>query len=153
MSAAKVPQTLDLFLCIVRRLKVRRVAERDHLVPHFVSRQCLEQTHASVVGAAAATERVVFGVPRQLDHVLGQIDRIVHSTDIVQVANQPFVVVSEIVNLVRQNLIAHHVSMIDSGRCLLLPNGVLIAFQSRVNVPRHVPQVGNTGRRLTAQGG
>ena len=82
---------------------------------------------------------------RQLDHVLGQGDGVVHATEIVEVAREPFVVVSEVVNLVRHHAVAHHVGVVDPGAGFLLPGSVLVTLKFGIGVAGHVPHVGNTG--------
>ena len=86
----------------------------------------------------------------QFEHILGQAQRVADSADIKQVAAQPFVVVCEVVNLVGEHSISHHVCMVDPGGGLLLKTGVLIPLQFRVDVPRHVPHVGDPRSRLSA---
>ena len=49
-------------------------------------------------------------------------------TQIDPVAAEPLVVVGVVVDLVRKQAMLHHVGMIDAGRCLLMPGGVLEAL-------------------------
>ena len=82
---------------------------------------------------------------RQLDHVLGQGDGVVHAAEVVEVAREPFVVVGEVVNLIRHHAVAHHVGVVDPGAGFLLPGGVLIALELGIGVAGHVPHVGDAG--------
>ena len=82
---------------------------------------------------------------RQFDHILCQIDGFSNPPRQHQVPNQPLVVVSVVVDLVRHDLIAHHVGMVDARGRFLLPRGVRITMESRVRVAWHVPHVSNTG--------
>ena len=92
-------------------------------------------------------------MPRLLDHVLREGHGVVRAADVDQVADQPLGVVRVVVNLIRQHAVVHHVRMIDAGRRLLLPGGVRIALQIRIDVARHVPHVGDLRRRLATQRG
>ena len=86
----------------------------------------------------------------QFDHVLGQIDRFANATDKDQIANEPFVVVSIVVDLVRHDLIANHMRVIDTCRRFLLPGSVSITMQATVSMTRHVPHVSNARCALAA---
>ena len=89
----------------------------------------------------------------QLEHILGQADRFASTSHVEQVATEPFVVVSEVVDLVWQHAISHHVGVVDPGRGFLLKAGILVPFQSRINVPGHVPHVGDSRGGLSTAGG
>ena len=82
---------------------------------------------------------------RQLDHVSGERHGIVGTAKVVEVAREPLVVVGEVMNLVRQHTVAHHVGMVHPGAGLLLPGGVVVALELRVNVAGHVPHVRDAG--------
>ena len=90
-------------------------------------------------------------MPRQIEHVLRQFDRVMNPADRIQIANQPFVVVRVVVNLVGQHAVANHVGMVHAGRGFLLPGGVGVAVQVGEDVAGHVPHVGDAGSRLPAQ--
>ena len=89
----------------------------------------------------------------KLDHVLCQLDRVINPPNKDQVANQPFVVVSEIANLIRHDTITHHVGVVDAGGSLLLVDRILVPFQSRINMSGHVPHVSNARCRNSASRG
>ena len=148
-----MPLTFDLFVEVVGWLEVRGPGQGDHLVPHLVGVERLEQPHASVTRTAGLLHRVVFRVPGQFEHVLGQADRFAGPSHVEQVATEPFVVVSEVVDLVWQHAISHHVGVVDPGRGFLLKAGILVPFQSRINVPGHVPHVGDSRGGLSTAGG
>ena len=144
----------DLLFREARRLEIHGVAQGDQLVRLLVLLEHLEQTRSPVrCTSAAFLQRVVLRVPRQLDHVLGQRDGVVDPTDMDEVANQPLVVVREVVNLIGHDPVAHHLGMIDAGGSLLLPGGIGVSMQARENMPRHVPHVRDARGRLTQQGG
>ena len=82
---------------------------------------------------------------RQLDHVSGERHGVVGTAKVVEVAREPLVVVGEVVDLVRQHAVAHHVGVIDPGAGLLLPGGVVVALELRVDVAGHVPHVCDAG--------
>ena len=67
------------------------------------------------------------------------------------VVDQPAVVVGVIVGPVWHHAIPHHVVVIDSCGCLLLPGSVSIPLHSGVCVPGHMPHVRDPGSRLPAQ--
>ena len=91
---------------------------------------------------------------RQLDHVLRQVHRAPHRADVVQVADEPFVVVREVVDLIGQNVVAHHVGVIHACAGFLLPRGIGVTLQRRVGVTAHVPHMRNAGRgRPAVRGG
>ena len=162
MRRADGGQALGLFLRDGGWLEVNRLRGADDLLPHLVAQQGLEQAHAAVAGAATLAvlgglarlgQGVVFRVARQLDHVSGERRGVVGTTKVVEVAREPLVVVGEVVDLVRQHAVAHHVGVIDPGAGLLLPGGVVVALELRVDVAGHVPHVRDAGRALPATGG
>ena len=91
-------------------------------------------------------------MPRQFDHVFGQGDGLLHPATVKQVRAEPLIVVSEIMNLIRQNPRCLHISVVRAGRCLLLPGGIVVALELAVNVAGHVPHVRNARRGLAAPG-
>ena len=60
---------------------------------------------------------------------LRQVDRFGHTAQMIEGAHEPLVVVREIVDLIRHDLVADLVGVIDPGRGLLLPDGVGVALQ------------------------
>ena len=66
------------------------------------------------------------------------------ASNVEQIADQPLVIVSIVVDLVGQDSVTHHVRMINAGRGLLLPGCILVAMEFRVDVPGHVPHVCDT---------
>ena len=112
----------------------------------------LDAVGGNLVGRAEISgERVVFRMARKLDQVLGEVDAFTHAAEVTQIPNQPLVVVSVIMNLIRQHAIAHQVRVIHAGRCLLLPRRVGEAIQLRIDMPRHVPHVRDARRALAAE--
>ena len=73
-----------------------------------------------------------------------------HASGVAEVSSEPFVVVGKIVDAVGHHTVAHHVSMVHAGAGFLMPCGVVIAFEARENVTRHVPHVSNTRCGLAA---
>ena len=62
---------------------------------------------------------------RQRDEIARLVDCVVDSSKMEQVSDKPFVIVCKVVDLVGHQLRSCHVGVIDSGRSLLLPGGVL----------------------------
>ena len=90
---------------------------------------------------------------RELDHIAREFYGITGTTKVVEVADEPFVVMGEIVDLIGHDTVAHHVRMIDTGTCLLLPGGVMVTLKLRINVPGHMPHMGDARRTLSTQSG
>ena len=63
----------------------------------------------------------------------------------IEIADEPLVIVGEIVDLVGHDPVADEMGVIDPGRGLLLPGGVGVALQLRIGVAGHVPHVGDAG--------
>jgi hypothetical protein len=61
-----------------------------------------------------------------------------------KVSTEPLVVMSKIMYLVRHDSIAHHIGMINTGRSLLLIDGIVVELFLGIYVTRHMPEVGNT---------
>ena len=105
MRRADSGQALGLFLRDGGWIEVNRLRGADDFLPHLVAQQGLEQAHPAVAGAAALAvlggrvrlgQGVVFRVARQLDHVAGERDGVVGPAKVVEVADEPFVVVGEV---------------------------------------------------------
>ena len=165
-------QTPHLLVRNIRRLQIQRVPQRDGLIPKLIATEQADQARSSMSSAAGAAlirldavgrnlvgraeisgKRVVFRMARQLDQILGEVDAFTHAAEVTQIPNQPLVVVSVIMNLIRQHAVAHQVRVIHPGRRLLLPRRVGKAIQPRIDVPRHVPHVGDARRALAAERG
>ena len=139
---AQHPQPLDLLVFDIGRSQVHRVRQFDQIAPAFILDQDIEQPRPAVSRAATPfLGRVVSWVTWQFDHVAGQVVGVVDSANVDQVPHQPLVVVCEVVDLIRQHPIPHHVCVVDPRRCFLLPSRILVAFQTRKNVSGHVPHV------------
>ena len=113
-------------LGLVGDVEVVRVRELDERLPLLIERERLEQAAAAVVGAAVV-QGVVVRVARQLDHVLRQRDGLLDAGVVAQAAGEPLVVVGEVVDLIGEDPVTHHVGVVDAGRGLLLPGGVGVA--------------------------
>ena len=136
-----MPLTLKLLIEVRGRLEIARARQRNHLIPELIRVEHLEETHPSETRTPVPLHRVVFRMARQLEHVFRQAERIAHSPHRHQIPTQPLIVVSKVVDLVRQHAVAHHVSVINPGRSFLLKTGIFESLQARVNVSRHVPHV------------
>ena len=148
---AQVPQSLHLLFLELGRRQVVRPRKLDQLAPELKPVEYLEETATAVLGARPPLgERVVFRMPRKLDHVPGQAGCLADPADIHQVANEPLIVVREVVDLVRQHQVFHHVRVVDPGRGLLLPGGIVVALELGENMPAHMPHMGDRGRGLAA---
>ena len=151
VGTAEHPDPLNQFRVIFDGAEILRPRIGDQGVPHFELRVALIESQPTEVGALATTrEIVVLGVTRQLDRVPRQCDGVLGPPQVLQVADQPFVVVGEVVDGVRQDHVAHHVGMVGPCRGFLVPGGVEVLFEIGIRVARHVPHVGDPRCRQTA---
>lgn len=89
----------------------------------------------------------------EFDHIFGEVHGVIGAADVDEVADEPFVVVGEVVDLVGEDAVAHHVGVVNTGGGFLLVDGIFVAFEAGIDVARHVPHVSDTGSRLPAAGG
>ena len=82
-------------------------------------------------------------MPRVGDEAFGHGEGILGAADGDPVSGEPFVVVGVVVDLVGKDAGFEHPAVVDPGGGLLVPGGVLVAFEIRVGVPGHVPHVGD----------
>ena len=104
-----------MFIFPVGRFKVSRIRKLKCLLPELVFPENIEEALSPIIRTAPSTEFVVFGVTRQFGHVFRKVQGIVDSADKDQVSNQPLVVVSEVVNLIGQHPVPHHVGVVNTG--------------------------------------
>ena len=136
---------------VVARMTGGCRGEGLQVIPQLPFGERLDQSSAAVAGGGAGfVERVVGGVARIADEALREAEGVLHAAEFVEVPHEPFLVVGVVVNLIRQDVAADHVGMIDAGAGLLLPYGVVEALQLREGVAGHVPHVGDAGRCLAA---
>ena len=150
MSHAQQPSMGLLAVGLATRFEIRRVGRGDQLIPELEQGQRVREPLAAE-RRAAAFHRVVPRMPRQLAHIPRQIDPRADLAHMHEVANEPLVVVREVVDLIGHHAVAHHVGVIDPRRRLLLPSAVVVTLQSRKNVAAHVPHVGDARTGLAAQ--
>ena len=103
--------------------------------------------------SAPLGEGVVLGVTGERNHVAGQGHRLAGTADGGEVAAEPLVVMSVVVNLVGHDAIPRHVGVVGAGGGFLAPCGVMVALKLGVDVAGHMPHVGDAGRGLPADGG
>ena len=150
---AQVPQSFYLLFLELGGRQVACSRELYQLAPELIPVENFKEPAAAVLGARTSLgERVVFRMPRELDHVPGQAGCLADPTDIHQVANEPLVVVREIMDLVRKHQVFDHLRVVNPGRRLLLPGGIVVALELGENMPAHMPHMGDRGRGLAAAG-
>jgi hypothetical protein len=140
-------KTRPLVLGCFERLQPLARRERDHIVPHLELFKHLDEALAPVsVGVGLALHRVELGMPGIGEEGPGHVKGRRPVAQVHPVPRQPFVVVGVVVNLIGQEAMLLHLGVIDAGRGLLVPGRILVAMQLRVDVPRHVPHVGDPRR-------
>ena len=96
--------------------------ESDEFLPLPETHETVAETLTSVLPAAAVGIVIRFFAllfelreARQGDHVPREIDRAIELAEAVEVADEPLVVVGEVVDLIGNDAVAHHVGMVDPG--------------------------------------
>ena len=84
------------------------------------------------------------------DEASGEGEGVFDAAEFVEVPHEPFLVVGVVMDLIRQDEAVDHVGVIDAGAGLLLPHGIIEAFELRVGVAGHVPHVGDARGCLAA---
>ena len=92
-------------------------------------------------------------MPGNVDHVLSKFSGARSLPEKNKIANEPFVVVSVVMNLTGEDSVPHGVRMIDPGRGFLLPDRITITMELGVGMSRHMPHVCNPSRRLAVERG
>ena len=110
--------------------QVDAIDQLGGLRPKSVGSDRLQKPLSSKIRAAVSCWRIEFRMPWKLDHVLGQRDGCRRSSDVEPIADQPFVVVGIVMDLVGHDPIADHVRVIDARRGFLLPSRIGIAIES-----------------------
>ena len=90
-------------------------------------------------GVSVGLDAVPLRVPRQRDHVARERHGVARTARGRKAADQPFLVVAVVVDLVWHHAIALHVRVVDAARSLLLPCRVRPATELVEDVAAHVP--------------
>src|SRR5687767_9460632 len=94
--------------------------------PQFPFLQRFQKPCAAIAGGSAGlVEGIKRRMARHRDETCRKAYRVSGPAQIIERAHQPLLIVSIIVDLIGQNKLADHVSMVDTRTCLLLPCGVV----------------------------
>ena len=74
-------------------------------------------------------------MPGERNHVAGKGHGLPHPTDGGEVAAEPFVVMSKVMNLVGHDTIPPQVGVVDASGGFLAPGGVMEALELGVDMP------------------
>ena len=141
---AACAQTFGFVAGLRDRADQRAVGFLQQIVPEFPLDQGVDQAGPAIArGITFLVQRVKRRVLRDADLTACQTQAIFGAAQFVEGAHQPFFIVSVVVNLVGQDPVFDHVGVIHACACLLLPGGIVKAFELGKRVPRHVPHVGD----------
>jgi len=123
-------------------------------LPEFECFEGFEEGVAAVfVGVGFSLKGVEFGVARVCEEGFCHGNGGGSVSEVGEVAGEPLVVVSVVVDLVRNEEVFRHMGVVDAGGGLLLPSCVGVAVELGVDVAGHMPHMGDGGGGATELGG